>query len=191
MARKRRRGGIFLERIQDPGKDLFAYLFMMVMVFSFMLLVTLGEKAPDLAGQDGPDQNEVESARKVVKNVPAYLGGDVWTGGLVLLPNARRARVVALGLEDRDGVLARLHQRVRAGLETEGLVGRDGRPLLPHVTIGRMRVPGPVQPTTECERLKFGLESVCLYESELRREGAVYTRLEQVDLQRAHGQEKA
>ena len=136
-------------------------------------------------------QNETQAAREVVKNVSPHLGGNVWVGGLVLLPNARRARVVALGLEDPDGALARLHEVVRTGLEAQGLTSGSDRPLLPHVTIGRMRVPGPVQPTTECERLRFGLESVCLYESELRRDGAVYTRLEQVDLQRAHGQEKA
>jgi hypothetical protein len=59
MARKRTRRSIFVERTQDPGKDLFAYLFMMVMVFSFMLIVAAGEMKDTISGQNGPEQKRI------------------------------------------------------------------------------------------------------------------------------------
>ena len=58
MARRHRRIGISLERTQDPGKDLFAYLFLLIMVFSFMLLMTTGEKKSTIPGQASPQRHE-------------------------------------------------------------------------------------------------------------------------------------
>ena len=58
MARGRRKIGISLERTIDPGKDLFAYLFLLIMVFSFMLLMTTGEKNSTIPGQAGPEHHE-------------------------------------------------------------------------------------------------------------------------------------
>jgi hypothetical protein len=44
-----------------------------------------------------------------------------------------------------------------------------------------------VQPTSDCGRAVFEVESVCLYDSELRCEGGVHTVLVRRDLQRAYG----
>ncbi len=45
MARYRRSGTTAIDqRVVDPGKDLFAYLFILIMVFSFMLLMTTEER---------------------------------------------------------------------------------------------------------------------------------------------------
>ena len=44
MSGRRKRNGFSFENAQDPGKDLFAYLFLLIMVFSFMLLMTTEEK---------------------------------------------------------------------------------------------------------------------------------------------------
>lgn len=61
-AMSRRRRGLPLQAIQDPGKDLFAYLFLLMMVFSFMLLMTMDEKQKNMPVQTAPDQ-ESSSAR--------------------------------------------------------------------------------------------------------------------------------
>jgi hypothetical protein len=58
MGHRPRHIGISLERTQDPGKDLFAYLFLLIMVFSFMLLMTTSERQSTLPGQKGPQQSE-------------------------------------------------------------------------------------------------------------------------------------
>lgn len=69
MARRRRKIGISLERTQDPGKDLFAYLFLLIMVFSFMLLMTTGERKSTMPGQTGPQQHDA-TGRSLLAAVP-------------------------------------------------------------------------------------------------------------------------
>jgi 2'-5' RNA ligase len=132
-----------------------------------------------------------EAARGVVESVPAESGGEAWARGFMFMPSSRRARVVALGVADEWGVFARLFDIVMGGLEMAGVTQRERRPFCPHVTVARMRRPGPLQPTYDCGQARFGVESVCLYQSELRREGARYTVLARSDLQRAHGLETA
>ena len=111
--------------------------------------------------------------------------------GFLLLPSGERARVVALGVTDETGVLGRLFETVTRRLEEAGVMRRDRRPFRAHVTIARMRRAGRVQPTSDCGQIVFAVESVCLYESELRREGARYTVLARSDLQKARGRETA
>ena len=69
MARRSRKIGISLQRTQDPGKDLFAYLFLLIMVFSFMLLMTTGEKKRTIPGQTAPQQHDT-TGRSLLTAVP-------------------------------------------------------------------------------------------------------------------------
>ena len=60
MARYRKRGLAGIEqRMVDPGKDLFAYLFILIMVFSFMLLMTTEERHSHRPGQKAPQSSKV------------------------------------------------------------------------------------------------------------------------------------
>lgn len=55
MARYRRAGVTGIEQqVVDPGKDLFAYLFILIMVFSFMLLMTTEERHGHRHNQPAP-----------------------------------------------------------------------------------------------------------------------------------------
>ena len=54
--RRRRKSGMTLDRTQDPGKDLFAYLFLLIMVFSFMLMMSMEDRYDRLIGQLAPDK---------------------------------------------------------------------------------------------------------------------------------------
>ncbi len=58
MARRRHKKGMSLEKTQDPGKDLFAYLFLMIMVFSFMLMMGMEERYNKMPDQEAPEQQE-------------------------------------------------------------------------------------------------------------------------------------
>lgn len=115
------------------------------------------------------------AARKIVEAVPPELGGDCRLGGFLMLPSAARARVVTLAVDDYEGAFARLYEVVMDSLEVAGVMQREKRAFRPHLTVARMRVPGPVQPRFDARPAPFGVESLCLYRSELRREGAVYT----------------
>ena len=60
MARYRRRGLAGVEqRMVDPGKDLFAYLFILIMVFSFMLLMTTEERHSHRSNQKAPQSSKL------------------------------------------------------------------------------------------------------------------------------------
>jgi 2'-5' RNA ligase len=151
-------------------------------------LVAPGQLHCTLAFIGQADSGKTEAAKSVVEGIPAECGGWATLSGFLLLPNPRRATVVALGIDDQQDVLARLYERVMQGFEAAGVMRREKRPFRAHVTVARLRVPGAVQPTSDSGRVVFGVESVCLYESELRREGAVHTVLVRRVLQKANGQ---
>jgi 2'-5' RNA ligase len=111
----------------------------------------------------------------VVEGLPAGMGGEATVERFLMLPSPNRARVVALELTDGDGVFQTLFEAVMGGLEAGGVMEREKRPFRPHLTIARLKSPGVVRPRYESERAVFAVQSVCLYRSELRREGAVYT----------------
>jgi 2'-5' RNA ligase len=92
-----------------------------------------------------------------------------------MLPSTARARVVTLAVDDYEGVFVRLYEVVMNSLEVAGVMEREKRPFRPHLTVARMRTPGAVRPRFDVRPARFPVESVCLYRSELRREGAVYT----------------
>jgi 2'-5' RNA ligase len=118
---------------------------------------------------------EAEAARAAVESVPPSMGGEGLMRGFLFLPSAKKARVVALDIADSAGSFGRLFEEVMVGLESAGVMQREKRPFRPHLTVARLRTPGPVQPRSESGEALFAIESVCLYESELRREGAAYT----------------
>lgn len=120
-----------------------------------------------------------EAARAVVAGLPQELGGVTTLGEYLFLPSARRPRVVALAVDDPGAVFSELFELVMAGLERAHVMRREKRPHRPHVTIARLRSPTDVRPKSECGRAEFPVESVRLYRSELRREGAVYTIVEE------------
>ncbi len=54
MRRRQRGGALGAVMTQDPGKDLFAYLFLLIMVFAFMLLMSFEQKDGAGSTQTGP-----------------------------------------------------------------------------------------------------------------------------------------
>jgi 2'-5' RNA ligase len=114
-------------------------------------------------------------AQRVVESVPPDMGGEATIERFLMLPSPARARVVTLELSDEEGVFHSLFETVMGGLEAGGVMKREKGPFRPHLTVARLRTPGAVRPTYESERARFAVQSVCLYQSELRREGAVYT----------------
>jgi 2'-5' RNA ligase len=120
-------------------------------------------------------ERKATDARAVVEAVPPEMGGDGMIERFLMLPIPKRARVVALELSDADGVFDGLFEEVMGGLERAAVMQREKRPFRPHLTIARLRAGGLVQPRSECGQARYAVESVCLYESELKREGALYT----------------
>ncbi len=91
MARYRRRGLAGTEqRTVDPGKDLFAYLFILIMVFSFMLLMTTEERHSRRHGQKAPQSSKVGRSQ-VAEVAPVNIGRlEKGEGGIVLIFEGQR-----------------------------------------------------------------------------------------------------
>ena len=143
--------------------------------FPGLRLMTAEQFHVTLAFVGEVDEAKVGAVQAVVDSVPSKMGGAGLIERFLLLPSPKRARVVALEVRDTDGAFARLFEWVMDGLERSGVMQREKRPFRPHLTIARMRNPGLVQPRSESGQRPYAVESVCLYRSELRREGAAYT----------------
>lgn len=112
-------------------------------------------------------------------------------GGLGCFPNPRRPRVIWVGVEEPSGRLASLQQALEAQFERLGY-RREGRPFSPHLTLGRVRE-GAGADAVQAVGASVGLEpvpdlgtipvrAICLFRSDLRPSGAVYTRLAEIAL---------
>jgi 2'-5' RNA ligase len=105
-------------------------------------------------------------------------------GALDAFPTKRSARVIVVklkeGVEQSQAVFAEMEERL-AGLDIE----RDKRGLVPHITLGRRRIPrafldGDPPPI---EEKAFSIEHLVLYSSRLTPGGAVYAPIWKIKLE--------
>lgn len=116
--------------------------------------------------------------------------------GVGCFPNARRPRVLWVGVHEGREPLVRLARHLDRELAGLGFAS-EARPGVParsvgvgHVTLGRIRKPAPAGPGLEkeilaLERSRVGRREVgefCLVQSQLRRAGPLYTVLERFAL---------
>jgi 2'-5' RNA ligase len=102
--------------------------------------------------------------------------------GLLLPP--RRARVLCAHVDDPDGTLAALQQRVSDGLAAAGIFEAERRAYRAHATVARLRprARAPRAAGAAPEPLEFRGESLTLYVSHLHPHGARYEPLVRVPL---------
>ena len=130
------------------------------------------------------EEAQVASIRSVLREALAGAAGfPVTARGLGVFPDARRPRVLWVGLAARE--LVRIAGRVERALEPLG-VERAAARFRPHATIGRWRRPETTgvdlrEELASWRDREFGtfrIDEVTLYRSVLRPAGAVYTALE-------------
>jgi 2'-5' RNA ligase len=103
-------------------------------------------------------------------------------------PNFRRARVVWIGVE-QEPRLELLHHDLEQACEQEGFEV-EGRPFRPHITLGRVREPLPVERMRTLARVArtvrmkatVSVEQITLFESTLAPTGARYRRIHAASL---------
>lgn len=125
------------------------------------------------------DANETEAARydEVLSTVdPGPVRCEPY--GLDVLPSRHSPRVLMLGLERTDSLLA-LYEAVSDALEAEGLEPED-RSYRPHVTLARLEDTGPeavhgvLRHHEDRSFPSFKADQFVLYESTLTPEGAIH-----------------
>ena len=131
--------------------------------------------------------------------IPAFA---VTVGGVGCFPDARRPRVVWVGVQEPSGSLARLWRAVESNVAPLGFP-TEKRPLSPHLTLGRVqryassaevRDIGQAVAALSAEMTgaqdEMAVSSVAYIKSDLRPTGAVYTILAEAtlhgDLTRLH-----
>jgi 2'-5' RNA ligase len=105
-------------------------------------------------------------------------GGRVQLGGAGAFPNARRARVLWVGVAEGSEVLARLAREVAERLARIGFEP-EARPFRPHLTLVRGASPTDVRAAiavfgSDPVGPAWNVETLTVFESQLRREGARY-----------------
>jgi 2'-5' RNA ligase len=110
--------------------------------------------------------------------------------GVGCFPNLARPRVLWMGIHALHDRLGQLHQRLDTELATLGFAAEE-QPFRPHLTLarGQHRVDGRhlaavLQPYHDRHFGDMLVEQVTLFQSQLHRDGAVYTMLRSVPLQR-------
>lgn len=93
------------------------------------------------------------------------------------LPRRGRKSVVALRVLDPSGALVRLQHMTGEALIDVGVLKRERRDYLAHLTVARFRRPGQAFALQNVNVEGFGLPSVILYSSVPEKGGAVHTPL--------------
>jgi 2'-5' RNA ligase len=108
--------------------------------------------------------------------------------GLGVFPGTRKARVLWMGLEGQLDPLMALQAAVESELSRIGFAA-DERPFKAHLTLARIKapirlsLPEPLLSKVEKDESgPFTVERICLFRSELKPTGAVYTRLAEAEL---------
>jgi 2'-5' RNA ligase len=109
--------------------------------------------------------------------------------GLGAFPNARRPKVVWAGVTDGADVLQRMHLAIEAQMLELGSYRSEERGYTPHLTLGRINTPeaanavaAELPKRTAWQGGRFAVEEVLIYNSEMDRDGPVYTVVGRVPL---------
>ncbi len=100
--------------------------------------------------------------------------------GLGCFPDRREPRIVWAGIENEDGVLARLHQEIEKSMVAMGYA-REERAFRPHLTLGRVRSSRnskkliEILETLTLSTDTFPVAEIRLMSSDTRPSGSVYT----------------
>ena len=115
-------------------------------------------------------------------------------GGVGVFPGVRRARVIWAGLMAGKQALVATAARLEKSLARDAGFPLERRPLVPHLTIGRMRRPVDEEHVKKFLHLEAAFQTgektagaMVLYESRLGRDGAAYTALQKIQFNAAAG----
>jgi len=112
---------------------------------------------------------------KLVREVGAHVCHAQKMDHLIFFPSARWTRVVGVGGRPASAEYLALVQHLAAVL-TELGIGVEKRKPYPHLTLGRMGSPQDMSAVSmEILSTELKVESVCLFQSQLQRGGALYS----------------
>ena len=109
-------------------------------------------------------------------------------GGIGFFPGIKRPRVIWVGLGGQTDALRNFQRNLASRLATIGFPS-EKRPFKAHLTLGRIRqavnpniLSQTVQDYSDLGNLKFSVDRIILFQSDLKPSGAVYSHLKLVEL---------
>ncbi|HEY69291.1 MAG TPA: RNA 2',3'-cyclic phosphodiesterase [Anaerolineae bacterium] len=137
---------------------------------------------------------KLEAVKAAVRTVgPHFSPFEYSVGNLGCFPNARRPRVIWVGVQEPSGRLKALQAEIEQAYQTLGFE-KERRSFHPHLTLGRVRrgvshaehqaVADAIINVAPISLGDYRVEEICLYRSELKPTGAVYTKLLVVRLEK-------
>ena len=132
------------------------------------------------------DEARIPAIRDALSDIefPAFT---MQAGGAGAFPNERQPRVIWLGLEQGAEACTKLVAAFEDGLDGFG-VAREQKRFRPHLTLGRVRKPGPGNWQTLLDEAgahqwpPFIVDGITLWQSDLAPTGAVHTALQDFPL---------
>jgi RNA 2',3'-cyclic 3'-phosphodiesterase len=130
-------------------------------------------------------EDDVPSIKEAIKTVCIESGPfDISLKGVGVFPNARRPRIIWLGLDGEIERIASLRDGLQKQLRAFG-IKEEERMFRPHLTLGRFRKPNRGDPRLDDIIARYKdhagpvcrLEELIMFKSELKPGGAEYSRL--------------
>jgi len=126
---------------------------------------------------------DVERLQQVLAPAIALAPFEVQWRGIGTFPNNKHPRALWIGVVNGAAPLAQLEAEVSRRMASGIVADLDDRPLLPHLTVGRVKMDGvgvdwpKILQAVEVKRVTTVVDRVTLYRSELSRGGPHYTGL--------------
>lgn len=129
------------------------------------------------------DETEVARLQELMSRPIDVAPFDIEWRGIGAFPSHRHPRALWLGVINGAAPLALIEAEVSRRLAAAAPIELDGRALLPHLTLGRIKMAGAgvdwpkLLQSVEVKRATSRIDRVTLYRSELSRGGPHYTGL--------------
>ncbi|MCX5809103.1 MAG: RNA 2',3'-cyclic phosphodiesterase [Proteobacteria bacterium] len=103
-------------------------------------------------------------------------------------PSKKRARVIVITLENGVDNIVDIFNDIEQNIASLG-IEKDERSFMPHITLGRRKVPTPLPERTfvEIDRKSFNVNALVLFKSTLTSQGAIYTPVWEIKIQGQKG----
>ncbi len=135
-------------------------------------------------------ENLEKIAEAITPVVATYEPFHLTAHGVGCFPSSRNPRVVWIGLGDQGEKVSRLQREIEAKTAELGFPP-EGRPFKPHLTLGRVRSPrkkdtliAMLEKKSQIDLGPFLADKVILFRSDLRPDGAVYTKIHEFLMKR-------
>ena len=138
------------------------------------------------------DRDSVEKISEAMERATgSFSPFTLWAEGIGVFPNLRRPRVAWVGLSGDIEILRALQRDLESQLSGLGFP-KEKRPFKGHLTLGRVKgrldgikLQGALEDLGDFRTESFTAQSLVLFQSDLRPDGAVYSRLAEAPLKSA------